>query len=152
MANQEHVDTFDNAELFGDSDEERLSCTSPEEFLAERIDAAYSPGDTVDSLLDALDEVEVVAYKHEELSSLWFDVTAQSVLETVFESFDEDYGDPDEYTEVSKEQKAQYLAKITEVLKFIVKDLHVWVCKEVGSQTYTREELRPLVEELINEA
>lgn len=89
--------------------------------------------DAVEFYLDALDElplgetIEVFGYEHMKIdpSGHWPD----SVLEDFLCNLDENYGDPDSYTDPTEKMK-KAAQKFVEV---VLEEYAVWACKQVCS-------------------
>lgn len=111
---------------------ERLQNTEPDEEIEQWLDDAWEPEFekmTREQVLAALPKtIELIGFKRMEASAVEY---TGNVLDSLLESIDEEYGDPDNYSEPTAEMKDLERAFIEGVLKLYTP----WACEESAKRT-----------------
>lgn len=115
--------SIENPEFWGFEDDENLTCEGIGERLLEYANDWYS----IDPFPE---EIEVVGYDREEISEKEKKWAAESVLDSLIERWDDEFGGEDytTHTETMKDAASEFVAKIAA-------EYHVWRCKPVTRKT-----------------
>ena len=136
---------FEDCELFDARDSESLTSDSPEDEILEVIDMMADPKASVTDAIAAVCPLTVRSFVRKEVSESHKAVLASSLLETLFELFAEDYGNPDDGDlGLSKADEAGLTVLMRGVVDETAKRIRVWACREVASRTYSAEEVEAI--------
>jgi len=142
-------DTFDEAKFYGADDDEYLSCTVPEDYIAEVFDNCWDPEETFEENLRRFCPVQVTGYTPKALDRGEVDHEMGLAVETLLENLSEEYGDP-EYDRpfLDSEKTKRLQAKLLAVCwDFLQKEAFIWACDRVGSRSYDIDEVRSMVDD-----
>jgi hypothetical protein len=126
--------------FFGGPDDESYTETEPEDYILR----LYEENDL------ELGEVEVAEFKRKDVSETWLRNEAGSLAEHFTEDFDEEHGGEDG---CFKDAAVEALEALEALLLPILRDIAaqhavVWQCEQVGTRTWTKEEVAKVVGDL----
>mgnify|MGYP000874416358 FL=1 len=135
---------FPEGELYGCSDPECLTATEPDEAIEEYIDNQCWPKMTEAEFLAVVRHpLTVTAYKRSVVPESQVKAWAESLTETLEESWAEEYGDPDGTHRLCREADAIMREAVTK----IVASSTVWSCEDVGEVELTGAQVEALMRE-----
>jgi len=138
--------TYRERRLFGFQDQERLHATSIESFvITEVIDSIPKDKKATDDLLSCITfPILVKEMRPLEIDERWFKQVSARLLVSLFEEFDEEFGDPesDEYPAITPNEEGMIL----ETIKEIVSNYYVWACETVQEHKLTEDDVRRIIQ------
>lgn len=136
--------SYDDAEYYDCRDSEEYTCDSPGEAIAEWLECFIEPGCDVVKLIAARAPIKVSAYKRDTLPENWYASQASSAVESVLESFHDEFGNPnDDDFPASRIKNAEEQTEA--VLRMLLQDAVVWSCEKCGERTYSVAEVEALM-------
>lgn len=130
------------------ADSETLSCTDPEEAVAEYLESIMTLNCDVATLIRETGEITVTAYDPDVVTEAWLLARARRAVADFEEAFDEDYmSSGDDGIEFSEEKRSDALEAILAALQTLVAEAHVYNCHETGSVTLSPEQVEALMRE-----
>ena len=133
---------FPDGEFYSCTDPESLHCETPGEAVEEYLDGWATKDCDMAALIREHGDVTVTAYVPIVIEDKEIDTWADDLLETLGEKFI-DYSDPDDGPIDRFPEHAE--ATMREAVRKIVRDTHVWACKEVGKVDLSPEQVEALM-------
>ena len=129
-------------------DSETLSHETIADAIEAHLDLLMEPGCDVSKVIRDHSPVVVRALRRMDVDQGWLVGVARNALEQTAEAFGETFGDPDAGDNgLDQEAEDAALPAMIEAVRAFVKHGDVWACEEVGSYTYTVEEVEALMRE-----
>jgi hypothetical protein len=118
-------DTKEHDPIFWDCrDSEELEHDNIDDAVEDYIESWCEPDITLAQLMEHVpEEIEVTGYERDEVDAA---NKAEWILIQLLENLDEDYGDPNAYTDATTKMKEAALAFV----KAILEEYHVWPCHQ----------------------
>jgi hypothetical protein len=141
---------FDNAVFYDCTDEDELSCTTPEMSIEEYIDRWVEVGSDVESVIRIHSPITVEAYRFKKISDEDIRHNTEFAIYHLAENLHAEYGCPDDHENVgmSKDVIKDIVDAILPTIKKIVNEnIRVWDCESAGAREYNSDEIITLMRE-----
>lgn len=140
---------YDAAEFYTCRAPDLLSLTSPEEAIEEKLDGWIDDGDTEAAIRKYCAEhpVTVTGYSPRAIPDSVVKKLAEDTLERIDEYLGEDFGDPDGGGMFSKTAAEECMAVLLPAVRAACDRAKVWACEEVGTRTYSPDEVVTMMRE-----
>jgi hypothetical protein len=132
-----------NGEVFTCRGTESFSCTELGEAIGEICRMTSEVGETNESLVARLAPFEVRVWTRKEVEPFWLVATADELMSTLSDDFDQEYGNPEMIVKPEKHRRA--LELLTRAVHAYVEDVGVWQCDQIGTITVEAEEALELL-------
>jgi hypothetical protein len=140
-------DAFDKADFYDCRGSETLTHESPEEALADYVNAFLSPGCDTAAVIREIAPVQVSAYERGAISKKDIENWAAFALEHVREHFADSYGDPDGADGIDDGAAEAAKPLMVTAIEKLVEGAQVWSCDNIAQRTYDAAEVEALVRE-----
>jgi hypothetical protein len=129
-------------------DAENLQYDTPEEALEYYFDGWASPGCDMTEVIQKYTPVELRVYEQTSLDPKWVGRQAERALDLLEESFDEEYGNPEDYKEDGWiDAKKECLPALLEVFKKFLSYRDVQRCDEIASVSLDASQVEELLKD-----
>jgi len=137
---------FKTAELYTCSEDKPLMHSTVEDAVQEYLDDQWDAEEPVEAQCDRIGPLDVFAYNTDKVDPTWVEKKVEQFMIDFRDSFEEAYGSEDFAGEPWNKDTEDWAKKV--IHSNLVKSLRqakVYTCHQVGTHTFTSDELKELL-------
>lgn len=141
-------DPFDSADFYDCRDEESYHHLSPQECIADMLEAEGVPDAPVSDIMDMVGDIVVCARKRVPIPDEYFEAWAESMVSRLEDDYDEsEFANPEETLrdDLGEEKWKQLVAAVAKTIKDELGKHASYHCEKVAERTYTRAEVEVMM-------
>jgi len=141
------IPTIPEGDFYDCGDGEQLSHESPEEAVEDWLEGWLEPDCDVSAAIREQAPIELTVFRRNALEAGWVERQAEMALETLEESFSEEYGDPEAGLSDSQFERAkkECLPALTKAFQDFISQFEVWRCDPIAKVILDADQIEEMM-------